>query len=276
MEMIVSIPVSDCSLWYDCSFVDTKLIRSIKRSGVLSPAIVRQSGNGYQVCIGVKRVKAAEIAGYDCIPAIVQSLSDKEVMLLRIEDNISRVIQRSMPSTELAKLVAVYYSALKEETNIIVKADSIAETIGDRTVYKAKSNIGRVSEVFGISEREVSRYMRISMLVDLLEPLVNSKRVSERTAVELSYLPTGTQSSVARVLLENRELNLSVAKVKVLRARQEFWDLSVEEVEQILREDNCSFQFPPMEKLIRKYKLMNMTSQEIETLVDKALERYFQ
>ena len=66
---------------------------SIKKHGVLTPAVVRKKDDGrYELISGHRRKKACEIAGIDFLPAVVREML---VMLQR---------QRRQPQKERSKL----------------------------------------------------------------------------------------------------------------------------------------------------------------------------
>lgn len=66
------------------------LARSIKQSGVLSPIVVRQNGQEYEIIAGERRVRASRLAKQENIPAIVRSLEDADMMEMAIIENLQR------------------------------------------------------------------------------------------------------------------------------------------------------------------------------------------
>ncbi|HKQ59591.1 MAG TPA: ParB/RepB/Spo0J family partition protein [Candidatus Eisenbacteria bacterium] len=67
-----------------------ELAASIKASGVLQPVIVRRHADGYQLVAGERRLRAAQLAGLDQIPAIIRDVDDREMMELALIENIQR------------------------------------------------------------------------------------------------------------------------------------------------------------------------------------------
>jgi ParB family chromosome partitioning protein len=67
-----------------------QLADSIKANGVIQPVIVRPAGEGFELIAGERRVRAAEIAGLDTIPAIVRHATDEEMLELALVENIHR------------------------------------------------------------------------------------------------------------------------------------------------------------------------------------------
>jgi ParB family chromosome partitioning protein len=67
-----------------------ELAASIKASGVLQPVIVRRHADGYQLVAGERRLRAAQLAGLERIPAIIRDVDDREMMELALIENIQR------------------------------------------------------------------------------------------------------------------------------------------------------------------------------------------
>ena len=68
-----------------------ELAQSIKENGVIQPIIVRQSPViGYEILAGERRYRASLLAGLRSIPAIVKQLSDQEMMVQSIIENLQR------------------------------------------------------------------------------------------------------------------------------------------------------------------------------------------
>ena len=68
-----------------------ELAQSIKENGVIQPIIVRQSPViGYEILAGERRYRASLLAGLRYIPAVVKQLSDQEMMIQSIIENLQR------------------------------------------------------------------------------------------------------------------------------------------------------------------------------------------
>ena len=67
-----------------------ELSESIKEFGMAAPILTRlaEDGNGYEVIAGQRRVRAAELAGMDRVPAVVLPIDhDREIVAL-VDSNI--------------------------------------------------------------------------------------------------------------------------------------------------------------------------------------------
>ena len=91
------IPIKDISNFPNHPFQvrdDDKMIEtvaSIKKYGVLYPAIVRQKEDGsYEMVAGHRRKRACQIAELTEMPCIVRELTDDEATILMVDTNVQR------------------------------------------------------------------------------------------------------------------------------------------------------------------------------------------
>jgi ParB family chromosome partitioning protein len=66
------------------------LAASIEEHGVLQPILVTETIDGYQLVAGERRLRAAQAAGLDRIPAVVRQLADREQLELALVENLQR------------------------------------------------------------------------------------------------------------------------------------------------------------------------------------------
>lgn len=67
-----------------------ELSESLKEHGLLQPIIVKKSIKGYELIAGERRTKAARLAGFKTIPAIIKDFDDTQMMELALVENIQR------------------------------------------------------------------------------------------------------------------------------------------------------------------------------------------
>ncbi len=67
-----------------------ELSHSIKEFGVLQPIVVRPQGDGFELVMGERRLRAATAAGLDSIPAIVRDTADEAMLRDALLENIHR------------------------------------------------------------------------------------------------------------------------------------------------------------------------------------------
>ena len=69
------------------------LTRSIEKSGVFQPIIVRKTSGSkdtYEILAGERRYRASRMAGKEKIPAIVRDASDEQMMEIAVMENLQR------------------------------------------------------------------------------------------------------------------------------------------------------------------------------------------
>jgi ParB family chromosome partitioning protein len=67
-----------------------ELAQSIRSSGILQPLVVRPRGAQYEILVGERRWRAAQLAGLTRVPAIVREASDAEALELALVENLLR------------------------------------------------------------------------------------------------------------------------------------------------------------------------------------------
>ena len=67
-----------------------ELTHSIREFGVLQPVVVRPDGEGFELVMGERRLRAATAAGLDTIPAIVRTTADDEMLRDALLENVHR------------------------------------------------------------------------------------------------------------------------------------------------------------------------------------------
>lgn len=107
-----------------------ELKESIQAHGVLEPIIVRPIEGRYELVVGERRWRAAQLAGLTTIPATVRSLSDREAMELALVENLQREDLNPIEEAEA-------YKRLMEEFEMT--QEQVAERVGKKRSTIANS-----------------------------------------------------------------------------------------------------------------------------------------
>lgn len=67
-----------------------ELAASIREHGILEPLIVRRVGELYELVVGERRWRAAQLAGQENVPVVVRNLTDGEAAELALVENLQR------------------------------------------------------------------------------------------------------------------------------------------------------------------------------------------
>src|SRR5215813_8031126 len=88
---------------------------SLKRTGVLQPVVVRRYGQQYQIVVGERRWRAAQMAGLTHIPAIVREVSDAQSLELALVENLLREDLNPIEEAEAYQRLLAEFGWTQEE-----------------------------------------------------------------------------------------------------------------------------------------------------------------
>ena len=99
LSRIREIPISEIDEFPDHPFKVLmnedmeQLVESVSRSGVMTPATVRQKEDGrYELISGHRRKKACELAGLETLKCEVKELTYDEAIIVMVESNLQRSV----------------------------------------------------------------------------------------------------------------------------------------------------------------------------------------
>ena len=242
-----------------------EMAESIKKYGVMTPAIVRPlDEGGYELISGNRRKYAAEMAGLETMPAIVRDLDDDAAIILMVDANLQR--EEILPS-ERAFAYKLKLEAMKRQAGRPSKNSvPLAQNFGGKTSREI------LGEQVGESQDQIRRYIRLTELTPALLEMVDEKLMSFRPAVEVSYLTKEEQEQLVESINLN-ECTPSLAQALRLKQFSQDGQLSAEKIEEIMSEEK------PIErklvldgKWITKRFSKEMTPKEIRERIEKALD----
>jgi ParB family chromosome partitioning protein len=108
-----------------------RLAASIAVHGVLQPVLVTEILDGYQLVAGERRVRAAQIAGLDRVPAIVRQMAAKDQLAIAIVENVQRADLNAMEEAHAYRQLADEFNLTQEEiaTRVGKARPTIANTL---------------------------------------------------------------------------------------------------------------------------------------------------
>lgn len=142
----------------------TELVESVKEKGILTPVLVRPTGDEYEMISGHRRMHAAVLAGLTMIPAIVREMTDDDATIAMVDANIQR--EELLPS-ERAFAFKMKMGAMKNQGR---RNDLTSSQNGTKS--RADEILG---EEVGMSRNQVQRYIRLTELIPELLELVDTK-----------------------------------------------------------------------------------------------------
>jgi ParB family chromosome partitioning protein len=92
-----------------------ELAHSIKEFGVLQPIVVRAQGDGFELVMGERRLRAAIVAGLQKIPAIVRDTADDAMLRDALLENIHRAQLNPLEEAAAYQQLLQEFGATHEE-----------------------------------------------------------------------------------------------------------------------------------------------------------------
>ncbi|MDE6026394.1 MAG: ParB/RepB/Spo0J family partition protein [Lachnospiraceae bacterium] len=275
LSKIREIPISEIDEFPDHPFKVLmnedmeQLVESVSRSGVMTPATVRQKEDGrYELISGHRRKKACELAGLETLKCEVKELTHDEAIIVMVESNLQRSV--ILPS-EKAFAYKMRLEAMKRQAGRPPKenASPLATNLS-----KGRSD-EELSELVGESKDQIRRFIRLTELVPEILQMVDERQIAFRPAVEISYLSEEQQYTLLEAMGYNDATPSLAQAIKMKKFMQE-GKLTHEVIQSIMQEDKPNQKEKPAFKDERITKLIPKSiprGQETDFVV-KALEFY--
>ena len=274
-ERVQEIPIAEIDGFPDHPFhvemddAVREMAESVRRFGVLSPAVARQKEDGrYELISGHRRKKACELAGIDKMPVIVRNMDRDEAIIFMVDSNLQR--ERLLPS-EKAFSYKMRLEAMKRKAGRPSKENASPLA----TNYSSGRSDLDLAQIVGEGKDNIRRYIRLTELTPALLQMVDEGKIAFRPAVELSYLTKEEQASLHEAM-ESEDCTPSLAQaIKIKKFSQE-GRLNGDVILSILSEEKPNqrevYRLP--KERIDKYFPKGTPSEKIEEIICKALELY--
>lgn len=137
-----------------------ELAKSIKKSGVVQPLLVRRLGDGgghFELIAGERRLRASQRAGLTVVPCVIRELSESELLEVQIVENAQR-----------------------EDVNPMDEARAL-NRLRERLDY----DVLEIAERIGKSEAYVYNQLKLCSLPDEAQELIFTGGISKGVAWEI-------------------------------------------------------------------------------------------
>jgi ParB family chromosome partitioning protein len=168
------------------------LADSISIHGVLQPIIVTEVFDGYQLVAGERRVRAAQMAGLDHVPAVVRQMAKRDQLAVALVENVQRADLNPMEEAHA-------FRQLGDEFGL--SQDEIAKRIG-----RARSTVANT--------------LRLLELTPDVQQALSEGDISEGHARALAGAPAATQLQLLEAVIA-RGLSVRQTEELVRRLREE-------------------------------------------------------
>lgn len=242
------------------------LVESIKQCGILTPVIARpHKDGGYEILSGHRRVKACELAGITDIPVVVKNLDDDTATILLVDSNLQR--EHILPS-EKAFAYQMKLEAMKRQG---ARVDLTSAQIGRKLGVESREVL---AEQVGESRNQISRYIRLTNLIDPILDMVDNNQIAMNAAVEISYLGSKEQAAVMQSI-EKEETSPSIAQARKMRKFHDAGNLSNAVIESIMTEQKPeTVKITLGEDKLKKYFPKSYSKAKMEEIILKLLDKW--
>lgn len=243
-----------------------EIVESVKKRGVIFPAIVRKKKDGtYEMVAGHRRRRACQLAQLSEMPCIVRELTDDEATILMVDSNVQR--EEILPSERAW--------AFKMKLEALNRQGKRVDLTSTPSVQKLSVEI--VAEEFGISREQVRRYVALTNLDSALLKMVDENKIALRPAVQISYMKKQDQKELLDAI-ESFDATPSEKQAKLLRDLSEKGILDRDKIDEIMAEEkpNQVIQYKIKYERFRKYLPKNVeTEQEVEDFLLICIKEHY-
>lgn len=245
-----------------------EMVESVRKYGVLVPALVRpKEDGGYEMVASHRRKFAAALAELTEIPCIVRDLTDDEATIIMVDSNLQR--EMILPS-EKAFAYKMKLDAMKRQGQ---RTDLTSSPLDNK--LKGITSAQQLSQKGSDSQPQIYRYIRLTELIPSILQMVDDGKIAFRPAVELSYLSPKQQEALYSTM-ECEDCTPSLAQAIKMKEFSKDGKLTEEVILSIMQEEkpNQKEQFKISKERISKYFAPGTPAQKIEDTIIKALELY--
>jgi len=169
------------------------LASSIKVYGIIQPILVKQIDNEYMIIAGERRWRAAQIAGFKTIPAIITPYQDNEILEIALIENIQRADLTPLDEAngyfylmnkyllthfELSQRIGKSRSHISNMVRLLELDDTIKSYLetGALSIGHAKVLVG-VKNAANLAEKIVNSHMSVRKTEELVSQLSEKQNV---------------------------------------------------------------------------------------------------
>lgn len=167
-----------------------ELADSLKESGMIQPVVVYKNENRYYLMVGERRWRAAQFLNWRKIPAIIKDLTQDEVIVGALVENIQR-----------------------EDLNAIEVAEGIEMLINEMGLTQDKA-----SDRLGMNRSTLTNFLRLLKLPEAVKESVISGTISQGHARAILSLEDNTSmlNALSKILKNNLSVRQTEKMVKSL------------------------------------------------------------
>lgn len=294
-----------------------ELMQSIEKEGVIVPALARPKvSGGYELIAGHRRKAACKWAGLNCMPVVVRDLDDNQVVIAMVDSNLQRehlkpsekafaykmkleAMKRQGARTDLTFCQVGEKSSSSQvvtgtsdqvvpklenptlQTHSLTSghdADGKWVLLQDKSVEDAiiRSNQALAMQT-GESQRQISRYIRLTNLIPKVLDLVDDGKIAFTIAVELSYLTEEQQYELYEVM-DIEQCTPSLSQANRMKRMSQSGSLDMDAMFSILEQEkpNQREQIKLRADSVAKYFPEDYTPKQKTDLIEQLLKEWYE
>lgn len=174
------------------------LSESIKEHGLVQPIIVRANGSRFELIAGERRFRAAQLAGFTDIPAIIRDYTDRETAEIALIENLQRedlnpleeglayermIDEYEFTQESMARLIGKSRSYVTNTLRLLELPDEVKELMSQRqlTAGQARPLLGlpTAAEMIALARRIVAEDLPVRRIEEILRQGKERKKVKK-------------------------------------------------------------------------------------------------
>ena len=243
-------------------------VESIKQIGVVSPLIVRPDPEGgFEILSGHRRLHAAQLAGLETVPVIVNEMDDDAAIIFMVDSNLQR--ENILPS-ERAFSYKMKLEAMKHQVGRPSKEND--SQLGNNF---GKLSSEEMAEELGTSKNQIFRYIRLTNLIPEILDMVDEKKIAFNPAVELSYLKPSEQKEFLEAM-DYAQASPSLSQAQRLKKLSQEGGCTLDAMCEVMNEikkdelDHVTIK----NEVLRKYFPKSYTPKQMQDTIIRLLEKW--
>ena len=202
-----------------------ELAESIKQHGVLSPLLVVDRGEYYEIVAGERRWRAATIAELKEVPVIVKELTEQEIVELSIIENLQRedlneieeamaykrlMTEFHLTQDEVAEKVSKSRAAIANSVRLLKLSEDVQQMLIDEMI-----SAGHARALLGVEDPEEQYVLAQRAFDEKLSVREIEKIVKNRSKEKITHVKKENQLNVVYKDIETRLKDRLSTKVSV-------------------------------------------------------------
>ena len=243
-------------------------VESIRQIGVVSPLIVRPDPEGgFEILSGHRRLHAAQLAGLETVPVIVNEMDDDAAIIFMVDSNLQR--ENILPS-ERAFSYKMKLEAMKHQAGRPSKEND--SQLGNNF---GKLSSEEMAEELGTSKNQIFRYIRLTNLIPEILDMVDEKKIAFNPAVELSYLKPSEQKEFLEAM-DYAQASPSLSHAQRLKKLSQEGGCTLDAMCEVMNEikkdelDHVTIK----NDVLRKYFPKSYTPKQMQDTIIRLLEKW--